>query len=99
MENVGLSRADGLFRSTMVLAGLLQAWLPTPLRELRTATSTSELFCVVLRGRDTFASSGSPVSCELVVSLVGGVRFILLAVTVVQRNGQEPADRGCVGIC
>ena len=30
---------------------------------------------------------------------VGGVRFILLAVTVVQRNGQEPADRGCVGIC
>ena len=53
MGNVGLSRADGLFRSTMVLAGILQAWLPTPLRELRTATSTSELFCVVLRGLDT----------------------------------------------
>ena len=30
---------------------------------------------------------------------VGGVRFILLAVTVVQKNGQELADRGCVGIC
>ena len=27
----------------------------------------------------------------------GGVRFILLAVTVVQRNGQEPADEVVLG--